>query len=95
VEDAGVNGAVNPVLKGARERSPMGRGGGNEGDLCSSSSWLREWLGEAREVEDAGFNGVVDPVLKGARERDPVLKGVMERSLVGSMDQPPPIRWGR
>jgi hypothetical protein len=74
---SGVDGARerDPVLKGARERSPVGRGGGNEGELCSSSSRLREWLGEAREVEDAGVNGAVDPVLKGARERDPMLKG--------------------
>jgi hypothetical protein len=53
----------------------VGRGGGGEGELCSSSLWPREWLGEAREVEDATVNGAIDPVLKGARERDPVLKG--------------------
>jgi hypothetical protein len=46
------------------------RGGGGEGELCSSSSRSREWLREAREVEDAGVedagvNGAVDPVLKG------------------------------
>jgi hypothetical protein len=59
------------------------RGGGGEGELCSSPSQPREWLGEAREVADAGVNGAVDLVLKGARERDSVLKGARERSPVG------------
>jgi hypothetical protein len=40
-------------------------------------------------------NGAIDPVLKGTRERDPVLKGARERSLIGAMDLPPRIRWGR
>jgi hypothetical protein len=66
VEYSEVNGVVNPVLKGARERDPVlkgaterdlvgrGGGGGGEGELCSSSSWPREWLGEVREGEDMG-----------------------------------------
>jgi hypothetical protein len=55
VADAGENGAVDlvlkgarerdSVLKGARERSPVGRGGGGEGELCSLSSRPGEQLG--------------------------------------------------
>jgi hypothetical protein len=74
-EDRGVDGGVV-------QRPHVARWSG-EGELCSSLSQPREWLGEAREVADAGVNGAVDLVLKGARERDSVLKGARERSPVG------------
>ena len=58
-EDRGVDGGVVQRPHAARRSG--------EGELCSSSSQPREWLGEAREVADAGVNGAVDLVLKGGK----------------------------